>query len=217
MSNPDDYWRHRGPAPHDRTHDQTLEEQRQGKQSQPANIGDGDGFAGPVGTPSAAGGALAFAIVVLIFAAPIFGCLYPLAAGSALLAGLLTNGMLSLVAPALGDDGRLPFAIMAGAVAFWVSSRFDHRLADQSAIYRQVRHIVRLFLIAFFITVNTINQQTGGSMPRNVQQFQAIISDSRFVIVMGFAMVGAHFLLLKTKRFREFWHWGLQIVKLRPS
>jgi hypothetical protein len=64
--------------------------------------------------------------------------------------------------------------------------------------------------------VNVIGQQAGGFMPRTVEQFHATISDSRFFVVMAVAGAGAHFFLVKMQRFREFWHLGLRIVKLRP-
>ena len=216
MTNQDDYWRLReSAAPHDRTHDLTVGEQRHGQstfgapafETTPAPSGGGGGGSG----------LLTLALVTLLFAAPIFGCLYPLAAGTGFVTGLATNSLLALVAPSLGADGRLPFALLAGVVAFWATSRFDHRLADRSTSYRRARHVVRVCLIAAVITVNMLNQQTGGWMPRSVQQVQAITGDSRFLIVMGLSMVAAHFFLVKAKGFREFWHTGLKIVKLRPS
>src|SRR5512140_3767066 len=117
MSNPDDWWRHQTSAkPHDTPHDLPHPgmpltdpgEMGFGPATGAAYTGPGDAAAAAIGVK------IAGAFFVLIFSAPIFGTLSPLAAGSALVAGLATNKVLAASFP-IADD-RLPFALLAGAV-----------------------------------------------------------------------------------------------------
>jgi hypothetical protein len=99
--------------------------------------------------------------LLLVFGAPIFGTSYPMAAGAALAAGYATRTLLGAIAPGLGADGRLPFALLAAAVVFWPVSRLDHRLADSSATYRAARHVARVVILAFALTFWTFGRRGG--------------------------------------------------------
>jgi RNA polymerase sigma-70 factor, ECF subfamily len=114
MTNPNDSWRHQSPAaPHAPSHD-SLTPGLPLQSSQPfQSLGGPDHSYQPASVGySAAGGSgagmlLVRLFVILIFAGPIFGTLYPLATGVALVAGVATNVMLAGSAHSLGVEGRL--------------------------------------------------------------------------------------------------------------
>lgn len=217
MTNPEDRWRHQtSAAPHAPSHDPlTPGLPPQGGQSfgslgAESNYPDASTAGGQSG-----GGFLTAAFVVFLFAAPIFGTLYPLAAASALVAGLVTNAVLAVVARGLDSSGRTPFALLAAAIVFWTMSRLDHRLAERSMIYRGVRHVIRVLLIANFVAITSLNE-SGGAMPRSPQAVMAVIGDRRYLPVMLVLAVVAHLVLTRAKGLRARWHSGLQILRLRP-
>jgi hypothetical protein len=205
MTDPNDSWRLIQPAPPTaRPHDPLTPGLRQPEPSAPAS---GEEWADPPTRsnlpPNRAGVVVAEVFLLFLFGAPIFGTLYPMAAGAALIAGYATRTLLGAIAPGLGADGRLPFALLAAALVFWPMSRFDHRLADASASYRSGRHVVRVILLAFALTFWTFGRGGG-----------AVTSMLVMVVVWG---VIAHLVLTRAARFRDHWHGLLELVRLRPN
>jgi len=204
-----DSWRHqRSAAPHDRTTlGLPLETEKPTSDaptpSDPAPTRRAQYTQPASGLAHDPGILVAEVLFLLVFAGPLFGTLYPLAAGAALATGLVTNGMLRVEAPGLGADGRLPVALLAGAVVFWWASRLDHRFADRVRAYRAVRHVVRVLLLAIALTFWTFGR--GGGDPTGV------------LPVVLLSAVAAHLALTRAHRFREHWHYLLELARLRPS
>jgi hypothetical protein len=207
MSDYYDSWRHNQPAaPHAPSHDRHMPGLAPSEQGPPTSREDD--WPTPPAAPSSAppnmaGVAVAELFLLFIFAAPLFGTLYPMAAGAALAAGLATRALLGVTAPGLGADGRLPFALLAAAAVFWPVSRFDHRLAERNRAYRAGRHVARVVILAFALTFWTFGRRGG-----------AATSMLLMVAVWG---VVAHLVLTRAERFRAHWHGLLQLAQLRPS
>jgi hypothetical protein len=115
----------------------------------------------------------------------------------------VTRTLLGVIAPGLGVDGRLPFALLAAALVFWPTSRFDHRLADANARYRVGRHVARVVLLAFALTFWTFGRRGGAAT-------------SMIIMVVVWGAI-AHLVLTRAARFRNHWHLLLQFVRLRPN
>lgn len=156
------------------------------------------------------------AFVVLVFSGPIFGSLYPLAAGVALVAGLVTDGVLRVAARTLDASSRLPIDMLAALVVFWPMMRLDHRLATTVPPYRLARHVARVFLIAAFISMAMANESGGQWMPRSIGQLRAL-ADSRHLAVMAVAAVFAHWFLTRRGTVHARWDEALGFVRLRPN
>lgn len=153
---------------------------------------------------------------MLIFSAPIFLCLYPLAAGTALAVSLTSNKFLR--GAGFAPDNALPVSILVFLVVFWPMSRLDHRLAENVPPYRLVRHVARVVLTGFFLTLYTAGG-VGGEliMPRSIAQVQLMLASSTHLITMAIAMVFAHLLLTRAKGLQAYWDNGLEIFKLRQG
>jgi hypothetical protein len=217
MTNSDDLWRHQqGAAPHAQAHDPTTAGLPYGQDTNAASSG-GSADAAPSPGGGGGGGIFVFAIVTLLFAGPIFGSLYPLAVGSAFATGLLVNVVLSIVAPGLGSDGRLPFALASAVVVFWIMSRRDHRLAATNPTYRRWRHLARLALIGIFLAVTSLHDYDHGFWPRSFDEVTVLLGDGRFYLLFGIGVAVGHFLLRKPNGLTAFWHSCLTVFKLRPS
>ena len=217
MTNPSDEWRLRQPAaPHARGHDRLVP----GPQQNQAISWTDDAVDSPtptVGTGSPAAINLwlfvAKAFVVFLFSPLIFGTLYPLATAVAFAAGFATNAVLRVAAPHLGADGRRVFWMLAIVIVFWPMSRFDHRLADTLPPYRFARHVARVVLVALALALYNLNPNPG--FPRSLIQALGVMSDHRFLPVLGVLMVVAHLVLTKATGLRERWRGGLEIFRLR--
>ena len=113
MSNPDD-WRFTSPTPpHAPPHDRQTPGLPALPGAPPSNF---PSFA-PGGQPSNGGCGRAIALPIVLFAVPIFGCLYPVPAPAAVAAYSATESFLRAGA-SLNSDSRLPLTLLAGAVAF---------------------------------------------------------------------------------------------------
>jgi hypothetical protein len=131
--------------------------------------------------------------------------------------GLIANLVLSIVAPGLGSDGRLPFALASAAAVFWMMSRRDHRLAATNPEYRRWRHIARLVLIGIFFAATSLHDYQHGFWPRSGGELTVLLGDGRFYLLLVIGVVVGHFLLRKPNAVTRFWHIFLTIFKLRPS
>jgi hypothetical protein len=147
---------------------------------------------------------------------PIFACLYPAPAAAAVAAYYATDAFLRTGA-SLSSDGRLPITLFAGAVAFWIVSRLEFRLATRVPAYRAVRHVVRVLLIGVFITVAVMNDRGRDGVPTSVAKFQELFSNQRYLVVLAVWSVIAHLILTKASRFREQWGAWLEVFRLRKT
>src|SRR6185295_2141895 len=113
-------------------------------------------------TPGTPGGGTGLGVFLLAipFAGPIFGTLYPLASGTALVVGLVVNALLAGMARGLSPEGRAAIALITAIVVFWTMSRLDHRLGEFLP-YRIVRHVIRLALIGAFFSLTVLNESGG--------------------------------------------------------
>jgi hypothetical protein len=221
MTNPNDYWRHQQPAaPHAPAHDR-LTPGLPLHSSQPNSLAADDAY-----PPSAASGdpyainpwlMLAAAAIVFVYSAPIFGSLYPLSTGVALIVGFTVNGILRVGAPSLGADGALPFSMLASAIAFWPMMRLDYRLATTVPAYARVRHIARLVLMGAFFSLATLDQTGGRFFPRSFGQFARIFIDPTHLVVFAIGVLAARWMLAKATRLHATWDSGLRLARLRPQ
>src|SRR5262249_40961328 len=112
MTNPNDQWRHQQPAaPHAPAHDRLTPglplnsptpNFPSADDAYPTSVASSDPYAVNPWLPVAA------AAIVLVYSGPIFGSLYPLPTGVAVLIGFVVNGTLRVGAKGLGADGALP-------------------------------------------------------------------------------------------------------------
>jgi len=105
------------------------------------------------------------------------------------------------------------FWLLAVVIVFWPMSRFDHRLADALPSYRFARHVARVGLVALVVALYNLNPNPG--FPRSLTQAFAVMSDHRFLPVLGVLMVVAHLVLTKATGLRARWRGGLEIFRLR--
>ena len=210
-TNPDDWWRLQSPArPHDTPHDPVI----------PGMPLVDPGFerqvqAVPAGPAAAAGGGggLGIFIFVFIFGAPIFGSLYPLAAGSALAAGLATNAFLHTAMPGLDPAIRGAVALLAGLFVFWPACRLDTRMGAVLPPYRWIRHALRLFLVAGLLTGPTFRVPDGANWLAYLpMRLLGALANPFALLIVGAI---AHYLLTR-KGLRRWWRIGLEILRLRP-
>ena len=212
MSNPDD-WRFTSPTPpHAPPHDR----QTPGLPPPPGAPSFGSAPFTPSAQAGSGGCGCAIAVAVVLFAVPIFGCLYPVPAAAAV-ATYYTADALLRGAASLNSDSRLPITLFAGAVAFWIVSRLEFRLATRVPLYRMVRHVVRVLLIGVFITVAVMNDRGRDGVPTSVAKFQELFSNRRYLIVLAVWSVVAHLILTKASRFREQWGAWLEVFRLRRT
>jgi hypothetical protein len=207
-TNPDDWWRHQQSAkPHDTPHDPVtpgmpLTDPGFEPQFQSVQVSPGGGGTSGFG----------IFIFVFIFGAPIFGSLYPLAAGTALAAGLATNAFLHTAMPGLDPAGRGAFALLAGLIVFWPACRLDGRMGAVLPPYRWLRHALRLFLVAAMLTGPTFRVPDGGSY---LQFFvMRLVGALANPFALGIVALIAHYLITR-QGLREWWHHGLEILRLR--
>ena len=217
MTNLNDEWRLRQPAaPHAPGHDRLVPGPQQ-NQANPWTDDSVDSATPTIGTGSPAAINLWLfltkAFVVFLFSPGIFGTLYPVATAAAFAAGFATNAVLRVAAPNLGEDGRRVFWLLAVVIVFWPMSRFDHRLADALPSYRFARHVARVGLVALVVALYNLNPNPG--FPRSLTQAFAVMSDHRFLPVLGVLMVVAHLVLTKATGLRARWRGGLEIFRLR--
>ena len=220
MTSGDDRWRHQqSAAPHAPSHDPLTAGLPIGHEpsSSEATPYDAPSVEGGAGAANPLGAILGTAIVVILFAGPIFGTMYPLTGLSAFVAWLVTNDVLKVVAPQLGAYGRLPFALLAGVIALWIVSRCDHRLADTIPAYRFWRHIARLVLIGVFVAVTSLHEFDHGFWPQSLGEVGVLLADARFWIGLGVTATIAHLLLKRANGLRTRWHMFLELVRLRVN
>jgi len=159
---------------------------------------------------------LGYGFIFLLFAGPIFGTLYPIPSGCAVIAGLLTNRVLETIAPHFDAADRLPGSLLAGAIVFWILSRIDHRLAERIPSYRTIRHVLRVAAIGTFFSIVVLNDRGGRWLPTSLAEAEAVLLNPSHLVAMIVGAVGAHFLLTKAKGFREIFHQILELAWLRP-
>jgi hypothetical protein len=212
MSNPDD-WRFTSPTPpHAPSHDR----QTPGLPAPTGAPPSGGAEYSPTATGGGGGCGCGIALLVAIFFVPIFGCLYPLPAAAAVAAYYGVDALLRAGA-SLSDDYRLPLTLGAGAVAFWIASRLEFRLAARAPLYRAVRHVVRVLLIGGFITVAVMNDRGRDGVPTSIAKFEELFSNPRYLIVLVFWSVVAHLILTKATGFREKWGLWMEVFRLRRT
>jgi hypothetical protein len=221
MTNPNDYWRHQqAAAPHAPPHDRVSPGLPLHSPSPMAPASD-DEYPASVrsGDPYAINPWLmvAAAAIVLVYSGPVFGSLYPLATGVALGAGFFVNAVLRGGAPGLGADGRLPFSMLATAVAFWPMMRLDYRLVTTVPAYARVRHAARLVLIGVFFSLATLDRTGSRFFPRSFRQVTAIFTDPSHLIVFVIGALGARWMLAKATRLRATWGAAMRFLMLRPT
>jgi len=160
---------------------------------------------------------LAFLFFIFVFAAPIFGCLYPLTAAITAVAGLETYHLLQTLLPGVADDSRLPVALFVGVVTFWLACRYEHRLAAKNKTYRVARHYVRLVFIGAFFSLTFLNDQGGRWMPTSIGQAVMVFGNLPHLIAWIAGAIGAHFFLTKAKFVWTYWDTALRVLRLRPE
>jgi hypothetical protein len=172
----------------------------------PASAGAGAGMDG--------GTILFAAFVVFIFSPVIFGTLYPIATGAALVASFATQGFLRVAAPGTAPDSRLPFAMLAALVVFWPLSRLDHRLAATVPPYRMARHVARVALFAGFCTLMSLNPSRG--LPRSPIELRMVLANPFALPLFAAIAILTHLFLVRAKRTRAMWDTALEFFRLRP-
>src|SRR5215467_12852901 len=189
MTNPNDYCRHQqSAAPHAPAHDPITPGLPLHSPSPMAPAAD-DAY--PASAASSDPYAInpwlmvAAAAIVFVYSGPIFGSLYPLSTGVALIVGFMVNAVLRVGAPSLDAGGRLPFAMLATAVTFWPMMRFDYQLATSVPAYARVRNVVRLVLIGAFFSLAMLDQTGGRFFPRSFGQFARIFTDPSHLVVFA--------------------------------
>ena len=150
-----------------------------------------------------------------MFGAPIFGCLYPLASGTALAAGFAANRL--VLSAGSASDTALVVSLVVAIVVFWPMCRLDQRLAMSVPPYRWARHVARIFIIGFLITVNVMGGSGVNFLPHSMLEVQLMIANSRYLIVMAVSVVIAHLFLTKMNFVRTFWGNWLEVLKLRAG
>jgi hypothetical protein len=215
MTNPDQ-WRHQqGAAPHAPAHaPQTPGLPLGGSPSSPAD----DSFGAPVssGGGSGAGVVILKFIIVLVFAGPIFGGLYPMATGLAVAAGFTATGLLRGAA-SLSESDRTTIGAIVALVAFWPLMRLDHRLAATIPPYRLGRHVLRLVLIGGYVSLVTMNESGPRFMPTSFAQARFVFSDPKHLVALAVGAVAAHLWLTRWTASRARWERALEIFRLRPA
>lgn len=156
------------------------------------------------------------AFVVFVFSVPIFGTLYPVAAGGAGITSVATDAILRRAAPNLDSSDRLPVVMVAGVIMFWILSRFDHRVAARVRLYRYGRHVARLCLVSTLTATACLNPGNG-LVPTSPWQLHAITTNPLFFPVLGVAAIVTHLVLTKATKLRGLWDRGLEISRLRPK
>ncbi len=217
-ANPNDWWRHQQPAqPHDRPHDTSF-----GGGAPPGPV-----WGGPIVDPpdpmtqiSPAGAQLgtiiATFIVCCIFFVPIFGSLYPLAAGSATAAGFIMDAFLRTGMHVMDGTDRLALDLLAAAIVFWITCRLDHRVASLIPPYRWVRHVFRLILFGLFAsTPGILSSSTIAWYATLLTRPSLALSDPSMIVPMLLTAALAHFVITR-KGLRQKWHDGLEFFQLRP-
>ena len=220
MTDPNDHWRHQQPAaPHAPPHDRIppglplhpSSPMAPPDDEYPASVQSGD----PRGINPWL--MVAAAAIVFVYSGPVFGSLYPLATGVAVGAGLFVNAVLRDGAPGLGADGRLPFSMLATAVAFWPMMRLDYRLVTTIPVYARVRHIARLILIGAFFSLATLDRTGGPFFPRSFGQVAKIFTDPPHLVVFVVGVIAARWMLAKATRLRATWGAAMEFLMLRPT
>lgn len=212
MSNPDDYWRTRQPAPpHAPPHSKGPAGTPFG-QDQPPPLNGPETYAQPVG--SGAGVILLMVIFAIVFSWLIFPMLYPLA-GFGASAGVFATEVILRTATHLSAEARLPIDLLAGLAIFWPLSRMDHRLATNLAPYRYARHAARLVLIAGFFTLMSLNPVAG--FPRTAWQIQSVAHNPALLPLFAGSALVVHLFLVKARGIRRMWDTVLELARLRPN
>jgi hypothetical protein len=156
-------------------------------------------------------------IFAFLFSPIVFGILYPLSASAGFATYVIVKKIVHAVAPTLDIASQRPFALIAAAIVFWTASRRDHRTADKSRQYWLARHVLRVFLLSAYITVNIFHEANGGFVLPSLRSIPSIFIHPTQIAVMGVVAVGANWFLTKTPRLREWWHIIVQFVNLRPG
>lgn len=173
-------------------------------------------FSGTTSGGSGGGVIIAAIMLVLVFSGPIFGSLYPLASGAALVAGLATNAVLSISARGLSPEGRLPLSMLAALVVFWPMMRLDYRLATFPP-YRIARHIVRVVLIGSYFALVTFGDSGGRWLPTSIAQVRWLVTDQTHLVALVIGAIIGHLVLTRAKRIGARWSSALELVRLRPA
>jgi len=188
-------------------------------------LGDGDQPAGG-GAAASTGGSggpfLSFTISLLMvpFVWMFWICLYPLAAIAGLFAGWIVS---TLTAPIFPEDAHALMGVVAGYAVIVFMSRVEYKLAEQHALYRRSRHVVRLILVAVMIVpwIQVMIFGVAGktqyilTMLTSPQLLLAQLADATNLAIVAVAVVGMHFLLTKAPNVRDFWHRRLRWLGLK--
>ena len=154
------------------------------------------------------------AFIVLIFSVPIFGSLYPLSTIAGFATAYGTDAVVRHAWPALDPSDRPPIDMLVGAVAFWIASRTDHRVAASLRVYRYGRHALRLVLISSATATACLNPSSA-LVARTPWEMHAIVTNPMFLPILIGTGIAAHF-GLRSSKLRGKWDRGLQIFGLRP-
>lgn len=182
------------------------------------------------------GGAGAILLSILGALILIWFCLYPLSAVAAGAAWLSLHHLLELPAGNFEGFNRVLVAEIlpaAGALAIlWTTSRLDHRLATRP-IYRVVRHLIRITLMALMAGVihlwiqdditpldlfRLYGPRLASSPVRVAEDFLALLEmDPLRPGIMTLTGILSHFWIWSWQGGRRGWLECLQALRLRPA
>ncbi|MGO8819614.1 MAG: hypothetical protein ACLQVG_33685 [Terriglobia bacterium] len=143
-------------------------------------------------------------------------CLYPLSALAGFFTWMYSIPVLRPLLPQIGvtDPGLCIVAgALAGAVALWIASRYEHVLARYSA-HRIPRHLIRLPLLGL-ATALAIQKFEGFRYNPTPAGLEPILKVPQNLAVAVGVMIAAHFVLWNWTSAREFWHRRLAGAQLR--
>jgi hypothetical protein len=159
-------------------------------------------------------------IINVIFVAllwQVWVCLYPFSALAAGITFALVTPLLRTVLPPTTVilPGLLPVigGVLAGLVAGWNACRFEEKL-EKIALYRVVRHLVRLPVIAMS-TAMALQKTEGFPYDPSLGGVAQVLRVPLNLAVVGGVVIASHFLLWHWKWGREFWHHRLSAACLR--
>jgi hypothetical protein len=144
-------------------------------------------------------------------------CLYPFSVLAAGFTFALVTPLLRVVLPETTEvlPGLLPVigGVIAGLVAGWSACRFEEVL-ERYALYRAVRHCVRLPVIGMSTTMAIQKYQGFPYDPSLTGAARILEIPANLAAVLG-VMIASHFLLWHWNWGREFWHRRLSAACLR--
>jgi len=149
-------------------------------------------------SPTARWIARVFAFPIWCAMLPVWGALYPLAGVTGLAAGTAAVLLLRKFYPATDLSLLISVAWMAMLIPAWPVSRFEHRLAARSKLYRYLRHILRL--------------AAAGSLV----YYASLTAPDNLIPIVAIVVVGMHF-LLQASGARAIWHGFLELLCLRST